>query len=134
MPVQSIASSPVQVKKTRQWASFDSLGAIHQAGFLGQLNDVRIAKDLQMGLRKVVAQGGNRRQGQNEVANGSSANHQNLPAHQNFTNPSRATKRPKANLMPQPTFILFSLAVLQASKSRKRQGEMVSHMPARTRT
>src|SRR5437763_10921785 len=96
-----------------------------------------IAENFEECVRKLLPQRFDGRQRQNEIADRSAANHQDLAATglhspQYFTNPSAAMNNPKASRKPQPNLIRFSLAVAQSNKSRKRQGEIVSHIPAMT--
>src|SRR5437016_3841438 len=126
-------------EKAGQCPCFNRLGTVNQSARDGQLDNMRIAKHFQVGLRKLPAQSCNGRKGQNEIADGATTNNENLalkhesqPARKTVA-PKMATTSPNARRMVQPTLIRFSLAVPQSRRSRSRQGETVNHIPARTK-
>ena len=64
-------------EEARQRARFDGLNPIHQAAGQGQLRNVGVAEDFEVSRGELPAQGGYRRQSQDEVTYRSAANHQN---------------------------------------------------------
>ena len=68
-------------KKSSQCPRFDGLNTIHQPSGQRQLHDVRIAQNLQMRLGELAAQSRDGWQRQDEIADGSAANNQNLASH-----------------------------------------------------
>src|SRR6185369_6218606 len=101
-------------------------------------DNMGIAQHFQPALWKLPPQRRQGRKGQDEVADRTASNHQDLAAKrshirgQNLVSPSPATSNPNASRRPHPTLIRFSFAVPHSSKSRRRQGETVNQMPPRT--
>jgi hypothetical protein len=67
-------------EKTGEGARFDGLHAVDEAGGLGELDDVRVAEDFQVGVGKLTAQGGDRGQREDKISNRAAANHENFSA------------------------------------------------------
>ena len=122
------------------------LAFIYQPARLRELNDMGVAQNLEVGFGKLTPERRDGGQRQDEVANRATANDQDLAAPrfhsansfwehvapQNLVKPNITMKMLNARRMPHPTFTRFSLANPQSSRSRKRQGETVSQIPAIT--
>ena len=124
-------------EKPRQTARFNRLHAVRQTARHGELGDVRITKHFEVRLGKLSAQGGNGRQCENKIADGSAANDQNLGfdcAHiaRNAVRPRIITNTAKASRMALPMRMRSSVAVAQFKMSRSFHGVTVNQTPATT--
>ena len=124
-------------EKARQPARLNRLHAVRQTARHRELGDVRITEHLQVRLGKLAAQGGNGRQRENEIADGSAANDQNPGfdcAHiaRNAVRPRISTNTANARRMALPMRMRSSVAVAQFKMSRSFHGVTVNQMPATT--
>src|SRR6266446_2568107 len=71
----------IACKESSQCPGFNGLNAIHQPSGQGQLHDVRITQDLKVRFGKLPAQSRDGWECQNEIADRSAANNQNLASH-----------------------------------------------------
>jgi len=65
-------------KEPRKLPRLDGTDFVDQSTCLGELNDMRIAQHFQVRVRELLAKGGNRREGQDKIADGATPDYQDL--------------------------------------------------------